>query len=79
MLGGRMPSDRPRLPVRLDEETLERWRAFCAAHGLTLSAFAEAIGRNLPLPPSRLPPWLAKVVEEGRAVRAERDDRRPLD
>lgn len=74
-----MPSDRPRIYARLDEDTLERWKAFVTYHGLSDAAFIEAIGRNLPEPSARLPPWLAAVVKDARKIRGYRGDRRPPD
>lgn len=73
-----MPSDRPTLSASVDEDTLDTWHDFCAAHGVTISALVEAIGRQLD-PRVRPPRFLAEAIKAARRIQAERRDRRPLD
>ena len=74
-----MPSDRPEIRGKVDEDTRDRWKAFMAAHGVEAGPLLEAIGRQLPDPGVRLPGWLAQAVKVARQVEAERKDRRPVD
>lgn len=73
-----MPTDRPVLRAPLDEDTYDRWHDFADAHGVPISALAEAIGRQL-VTTGRLPAWQRQAVTDARTIWAHRKDRRPTD
>lgn len=74
-----MGTDRSKLRGNVDEDTLDRWRAFADEYGLDMSWLLEAMGRKLPQPGERLPTWFREVVAEARRVRAQRRNRRVKD
>lgn len=76
-----MPSDRPQISGRVDEDTQDAYKGFLRNHGLESGAFLEAVGRQLAElgPGDRLPRWLARAVTEARGIQADRKDRRPRD
>jgi hypothetical protein len=56
------------------------WSAFAAAHGATMSALAEALGRRLAIlddPESELPQFVQDILRDARRIAAERTSRRP--
>jgi hypothetical protein len=59
---------------RLTPQAADGWRAFCAVHGTTQTALAEAMGRELAqyAEPDRLPAFLRPIVHEARHIAAER-------
>jgi len=74
-----MRGDRSPLNLTTSPEAHEGWRSFCAAHGCTQSALAEAIGLalgELDDPEASLPPLLRRTLHDARRIAAERSDRR---
>lgn len=71
-----MPTDRARLVVALDDDTHDRWRAFADAHGVTLAALLEALGRLLDL--ERPSPIFRQAITDARMIQSQRKDRRTV-
>lgn len=57
--------------LKSSDEARDLFREFAEANGVSVSALLEAIARRLP-PPDRLTPHHTAVVEEARAIDAER-------
>lgn len=71
---------RNRAPLNLttSPEAHDGWRSFGMAHGVTMTALAEALGvalGALDSPEADLPDWLAAVVVDARRIAASRSDR----
>lgn len=66
-----------RIAGNVSDESFEGWRAYCARHGITVSAFIEAIGRILAerQPDGPLTPLQRQVIDEARRVMVERTRR----
>ena len=66
-------ADRVVINARLSEASAEGWRSFCAANGISLSAFLEVVGLNLAgdTAPSRIPER-EQMVQSARTVDIER-------
>jgi hypothetical protein len=67
------------LNLTVTAESHDGWASFCAAHGTTMTALAEAIGLvlgELDNPEAQLPPLLRQTLAESRRIAAERVSRR---
>jgi len=67
--------ERTALNVTTSREAHEGWRSFCAVHGCTMSALAEAIGLALAAlddPEAELPPLLRATLQDARRIGSER-------
>ena len=56
--------------LKTSDEAREMWRAFGERHSASVAALLEAFARRLPTGDT-LPPELAEVVEEARAIDVE--------
>jgi hypothetical protein len=59
---------------RLSPDAADGWRSFCAIHGTTQTALAEAMGMELAqhADPDQLVAFLRPIVHEARRIAAER-------
>ena len=72
-------SERTPLNLNVSAEAHDGWVAFCATHGTTMTALAEAIGLTLGQldgPEEKLPPLLRSTLAESRRIAAQRLGRR---
>lgn len=69
---GWVPSDRPLLTASVNEETLERFRAFSAHCGCSISALIEAVGRMLPDDDEPGREWHRQMTRMARSIDADR-------
>lgn len=56
----------------MSDDARDQWTEFARSMGVSVSAFLEACGNALPKPGDELDPRMVAVIEEARAIDAER-------